>query len=438
MKNRFIKKIIGITLGCLMLCSGVVVSAKDGGTSSNPGYIYYRSNGNLFKAAADGSGSIEIVPNYDSKRIIPAKKYVYYYAGQNSTTLLRVANDGSEKQGKRFAEDVVNVYADDNNIYYMTDEGKIYAAASDCASASDAKEIADMADVKNGNTWLAAMNGRVYYNSLKSGRIDYVTSVSADGTGKKYLAKGIVSSNYYLKKDSKSAYLMVNTKPQETRYSTKCMVMYSIKLSTGSAKAINSKKPIDHNAVSSGRWINGYYVYNSGIKNGSSNFNYNSGKAYALSTSGKTIKIYKKSAYEVANLGSNKIVFNDASGNSYAVTVKGNKVSAAKKISVKLTYHVRNLGGQDDKSNATLFSEYGIYSVNSQMKPKKLTGIEWDECWYDWYDDNTAVAGLFYINAGDNNYLYYATADGKTNIRVSTDKVTRTEDIDGVYYISQY
>ena len=127
---------------------------------------------------------------------------------------------------------------------------------------------------------------------------------------------------------------MVNTNPDEQYYSTKAIVMYKANYNTGKGTAVNAKNKLDVNAVYSGGWSNNLYVYNSGIKlDSDTNYNYSLGKAFALTTTGKTFQLHSKSVQAVSSVGTDQVLIIDADQKAYAKTVTASKVSKTSTLS---------------------------------------------------------------------------------------------------------
>jgi hypothetical protein len=169
------------------------------------------------------------------------------------------------------------------------------------------------------------------------------------------------------------------------------------------------------NAVYSGGWSSSFYVYNKGISlDSNKDYNYATGKAFALTTSGKTFQLHSKSIREVSALGTDKAVIIDADKKAYAKTVSGSKVT--KTTNLNLT-NVNYVGDQLTNGTATLSyisGDNGLYAVSSTLKVTKLVGDEWDT--FHFRDD---VPGIFYINAKDLYRLYHIQANGSGNKALS-------------------
>ncbi|MCY6482937.1 DUF5050 domain-containing protein [Clostridium aestuarii] len=414
-------------LSCLLVFTGVSVAqaalspaviAKAATTTDNA-FVYYVSNGSLYRVMSDGTKEQRLVNSFEGSRLTPAGKYLYYMYSENSTTLLRTPVDGSALLPSRFESDVVYYTVDGDFIYYMNTKGAIYRASVNAKKASEAKLVTDMADITHPG--FTVINGRIYYNGRKSGRTTWLASKATNGSGQvQWLAAGAIPSPWFVRTDNTSIYIIVNTKPEETQYSLNCMVLYSIPKKGGAAKAINLKTPLDTNSIYSGSWTNGYYLFNKDISLGSEGrYDYTTSKGCIIDMKGNIIQIHDTGIYEIANIAPNKFAFIDAYGNAFVSTLNNNKVVDTKQLSINYAGYVRNLM-TDGKVRATmLFAQSGAYMLQSDLSLKKMVGIEWDLCMYK--DD---VSGFFYINAGDNCRLYHIKDDGKTSKKL-TDKTVK-------------
>lgn len=389
--------------------------------TSNEAFVYYVSNGVLYRVMSDGTKCQKIVNSFQGVQLTPAGKYLYYMYDEKTTTLLRTPVDGSALLPSRFQSDVLHFVVEGEYIYYMNDKGAIYRTPVNAKSNSpETKLVTDMADVNCPG--FEVINGQIYYNALKSGRATWVASKAADGTGKvQWITKGAVESPWFIRSDDKSVYMIINTKPEETQYSLDCMVLYSISKKDGTSKALNKKTPINANAVYAGDWSKGYYMYNNGIMLDEYNeFDYLNAEGSIIDMKGNMIKLHNMGIREVANFDSNKLAFVDGKGNAYISTIKNNKVTDKKELPIENVGYVRNIMTKDGVKGTMIFAQSGAYMIQSDLSLKEVVGIEWDLCTYK--DD---IPGIFYINAGDNGRLYRGDADSKKNIKLSDEKVSR-------------
>jgi len=392
-------------------------AASTGGSTTLSGaYVYYVSNGALYRAKSDGTSNQKLLSSFEGVKLKPAGNYLYYMYDEKSTTFLSLPLDGSKKIATRFIDDEILYYdTDGTNIYYMNDKGEIYVSPANPKS-NEAKLVTDMADTNYPR--FSIINGKVYYNALKSGRTTWVAAKAADGSGQvQWVTAGALLDPWFIHKDASNIYMMVNTKPTETRYSTKCMVLTSIPINGESPKVLNAKAPLDYNAVYSGQWTNSYFIYNDKVTVSNGKYNYAKAQAFAIDMKGKSIKLHTKGIVEIADFGAGKLAFVDSDYKAYVSTIASGK-AAAKVVSIKDAWYIRNLASTGKTGATVLFTGSGVYTLQPDLSLKKLVGIEWDLCMYD---DN--VDGLFYVNAGDNSRLYYLGSDGKTNIKISDEKV---------------
>ncbi|MBZ9635658.1 DUF5050 domain-containing protein [Clostridium sp. FP1] len=430
--NPFLK--LGVCVLCssmLILTGNMAVQASDFPTvvhnsaevntvKSNEAFVYYVSNSVLYRAMSDGTKSQKLLNNFLGVKLIPAGDYLYYMYDNSSTTLLRIPMDGSANIASRFASDVVYFVADGEFIYYMNEKGAIYRASANASKGFEPTLITDMADTRYPK--FNIIDGKIYYNARKSGRTTWVASKAIDGSGQvQWIAAGSVIDPWFIHEDSASINMIINTKPEETKYSLKCMVLYSLPKKGGAAKAISAKAPLDTNAVYSGAWASGYYMYNKDIKLGSDgDFDYTKSKGFAFDMIGNNLALHTTGIVEIANLGSDKLVFVDGYGKAFVSTLKGNKITSKKQLSIKNAGYVRNLITDGKVRSTMLFAESGAYMLQPDSSLKQMVGVEWDLCMYK--DD---VSGFFYVNAGDNGRLYRMNDDGKTNVKLCDEKVDR-------------
>ncbi len=398
-----------------------VASLNTDAATSNESFVYYVSNGVLYRVMSDGTKGQKLINSFEGYKLTPAGDYLYYMFNEKSTTLLRVPVDGSKTMASRFQSDVLHFVVEGEYIYYMNDKGAIYRAPVNAKKDSpEIKLVTDMADVNYPG--FDVVNGQIYYNALKSGRATWVASKAADGTGEvQWITKGAVESPWFIRNDDKSVYMLINTTPEETQYSLDCMILYSISKKDCIPKALNEKTPINANAVYAGGWANGYYMYNKDIMlNEYSEFDYLNAKGSVIDMQGNMIELHNMGINEVANFDSNKLVFVDGNGKAYISTIKDNKVIEKKELPLENVGYVRNLMTADGVKGTMLFAQSGAYMLQSDLSLKEIVGIEWDLCMYK--DD---VPGIFYVNAGDNGRLYRGNTGGKTNIKLSDEKVSR-------------
>lgn len=376
--------------------------------SLNQSTVYYESDGVLYKVSGDGSNTTEVLLDFQGVDLVAAGSHLYYTSSETSTTLLRVPNDGSRDTAETFASDVLRYDTDNGFIYYMDAKGSIYRASGD-GERTSVKKIADKADTDF--PLLAVIKGRVYYNALVNGNT-WIVSKATNGSGTvQRIAEGAVESTYFMNPAKNKLQLMVNTNPYETYYSTNAVVMYNVNYSTGKASAVNPKAKLDVNAVYSGGWSSSFYVYNKGISlDSNKDYNYATGKAFALTTSGKTFQLHSKSIREISALGTDKAVIIDAGKKAYAKTVSGSKVTKTTNLNLSNVNYVGDQLTNGTAKLAYISGDKGLYAVSSALKVTKLVGDEWDT--FHFRDD---VPGIFYINAKDLYRLYHIQANGSGN-----------------------
>jgi hypothetical protein len=383
--------------------------------ASDSAYVYYVSNSVLYRVKNDGTGYQQLLNNFFGYDMKVAGDYLYYMYDEKSSTFMCYPMDGSKKIPYRFIDArIVYFNTDGKNVYYMNDEGEIYVSPAN-ANAKEAKLVTDMADTKF--PVFSVIDGKVYYNALKSGRTTWVASKAADGSGQvQYISAGAFEGSRFIHKDASNLYMLINTKPTETQYSTKCMVLASIPAKGGAAKVLNAKAPLDFNAVYSGSWTKNYFIYNNGIEFESDKWDYSKAKAYVIDMKGKSIELHNKGIVEVTDFESGKLAFVDSDYKGFVSTISAGKATK-KAVAIKGARYIRNLGVNGNSGATAIFADNGVYTLKSDLTIKKVAGPEWEMA-----RPSDDVGGLFYVNAGDNNRLYYLGSDGVTNIKLSDEK----------------
>ncbi|MDT3426398.1 hypothetical protein J2Z22_001924 [Paenibacillus forsythiae] len=411
----FVLALTGVTVGRAKAEGAVAAPSDDA-------YVYYVSNGDLYRVRTDGSPAQKIRDNFDGVELKPAGNYLYYMFDAESTTLLRLSLTDAQAKISNFGGNkrILHYITEGDLIYYMDDKGGIYRASANAERSTDGTLIADMADTNFPR--FTVVGGRVYYNALKNGRTTWVASKAANGSGSvQWIASGAFPDDYFAHTYNNTLYLMVDTKPAETTYSLNSMVLYTLPASGGTAKAINAKAPLDANSVMSGSWANDYYLFNKGIRlDSNGDYDYSKGKGVLMDKTGKFITLNQIGVNEIASLGANKFAYVDGKGRAYVSTIANGKVTSAKKIPLTNVGYIRNLMSGGKVRSTVLFAESGGYVLNSNLTVTKMVGVEWDLCVY-----KADIAGIFYVNAGDNGRLYRMSEDGKTKVKLSDEKVSR-------------
>lgn len=394
-------------------------AAAEAATSSNNAIVYYLSDGNLYRLKADGTPAEKMQDSFEGYKARKAGNYMYYYLDDEEnymTTLQRISLTDPLAAPSNLSENKEVLYYDTsgNYVYYMNEDGNIYRILGDASSSSEAKLIAENADIDFPN--FSIVNGRIYYNALKNGYTTWVASKAADGSGNvQWIASGAVEGAYFVHTYNSTLYMMVNTNPEETKYSTDCVVMYYLPINGGTAKAVNAKAPLDVNAVYSGSWINDGYVYNKGIRlDAEKEYDYTLGKGHVIMKSGKTFQLNKTGVYEVVNFGANKLAYVDSYGKAYVSTIANNKVTSTQTIQRTNVSHIINLTNNGKVKATIMFATSGTYALNNDLSTNKLTGIEWDNCTYE-----EGISGVFYSNPADSDRLYRMSEDGKNNVKLT-------------------
>lgn len=398
------------------------------------GWIYFLKYGSnaseIWRVKSDGSTKTpeRVSANFSIGKenkdyLVRGGDYFYYLS--NGTSLFRIPDKMPEEgQHSRILvdhdNDTLDFKVDGDYVYYLNDKNRIIRFKANAVDNKEitatSKEIVNMIDPNF--KFFFIMDGRLYFNALKDGRTTWVASRPVDGSGKtQWICAGALEASSMAQKNGKNLYMLVNTNPKETQYSTDCMVLYEVPLKGGVGKGKNTKK-IDLNGIYSGMWTEKYFVYTNNVT-----YDENDnpmGTAMALDLNGKSFKLHDKYIYEIVNVdGGTKHVFTDGY-KTYSATITSKGISTKKDLKVNNTFYVRNLKANEKVRNTALFGSKGTYILDNKLKATKLVGVEWDVCFY--YND---IAGIFYINAGDEGKLYKASEDGKQKIKLTDDKILR-------------
>ncbi len=435
--NLLFKRVICAVLTLALIFTGMsftklkAVAATDTKTGASRTYVYYVKDDALFRVMGDGSNEQLILSDFSGEDIIPVGNYLYYMSDDEELpSFMRIAMDGSEEEPSIFTDDDIIYHDTDGTyIYYLNTEGELYRAPAN-AESTKAKLVTDKVDTRVPE--FSIKNGQIYYNALKNGKTTWAASKAADGSGQiKWIAAGAFPGPWYMNKDNTNINTMIDSNPHDTK-STKSMVLYTNPLKGGAPKAINAKSPLDVNAVYTGKWVNGYYLYNKDIKYNSDEdeYDYKTGKGYVIDTKGKNIQIHTKGVIEIANVGTDKLVFIDSDYKAYVCTIKDGKAINKKAISIKDASWVYNLskGGKLSSTIICSKSTSDSYIIKSDLTLQKLSGVDSKECIYADEEE-----GFFYVNSKDSGRLYYMSSDGKT-----TKKLSDEEDVYDIILLSKY
>ncbi len=429
MKKSFFKKIIASALVFTTLISAAPYKTF---AAENLGWVYFLKYGanssELWRVKSDGSTQTpeKVSGNFDTSSdyedyIVRGGNYFYYL--KDTKSFFRIPSKYPEKgESSRIIVDndnkVLNFRIVDDFVYYLSDKNKIMRFGVNAKNTgeikSTAKEIVNMVDGNNPTFFIES--GRIYFNALKDGRELWVASRAADGSGENtWICPGIIDHWSLAKKVDNNIYLMVNTSPKETKYSTECIVMYKAPIAGGAGVALSEKK-LDLNSVHSGMWAGKYYMFNDGVTYSEKDLPKATSKI--MDINGKINTLHEGYVFEVVNSDDkNKFVFVDGK-KSYAVDVVDGAVKNKKDLGVDDAYYVRNLKTDGKIKTTALFGEKGTYVLNKDLAATKLVGVEWDMCLYR--DD---IDGIFYINAADEGKLYKITEDGTKKVKLTSDKI---------------
>ena len=403
--------------------------------------IYYTESDKLYRSRNDGKGEAELLATNTNpgRRCIRSGNFLVGLSSSGS--LLR--SDLSKAphaqcdtlDSSTGAFDVRDGYiyytkrAPDNSSAYRlyrmkadTDASKSGYANSNKYHAYE-KELASNLD--NGFLQFKILDGYIYYTAKKDGRELWIARKKQDGSGSvKWICAGSLESQVLITTTPENLYILVNTNPKEDQYSTECMVAYQVNRKSGKAKALNAKNPVDYNASGYGGWAGQVYYYNTGIEmvRAESSFDefpsYVDAKGYGISMSGRRFVIDEKGVIAMVKTTGDTYVYSNREGKVYACTIKSGKVSNKRQIKgVSNIQHIRNMKKNGKRATTLMAGQSGTYLLNDNLKVTKLTGVNWDIVYL--FDD---IDGILYSNAGDEGRLYWMSADGKTNRRISNVK----------------
>ncbi|RXZ83455.1 DUF5050 domain-containing protein [Paenibacillaceae bacterium] len=384
--------------------------------------VYYLSDGDLFRVKNDGTPSELLISDYEGAQLKQAGDALYYYASDDSMTLLRFPLKGSAAEPSNFSGNkrIVSFETAGKFVYFVDDTGKLYRAASTSQRASEATLIADKIDLDYAS--FSVIEGRVYFNAIRNGRATWVGSRSAVGKGAiEWIAAGALESEHLTSLDGKNVHLIINTDPEERVYSTDCMVMYTVPAKGGKAKAVNAKSPLDANAVYSGLWAGpDSYVYNQGIKlDVDGEYNYKLGKGMIINKDGRSFAISQNAIYEIAMIAKNKYAIVDGSDKAFVNTISNYKVASSKRISLFDVYYTHNVAKDDKQSHTVIFARQGIYTVNADASLKNLVGDEWAT-----YMTADGLDAIFYTDASKDRTLHQVSPGNKKVVKLADEYVT--------------
>lgn len=389
-------------------------------------YLKYGANASeIWRVKSDGSTT---TPEKVSTNFDPSKDYEdyiraagdYFFYLKEGGSLFRIPNKIPQKnQQSRIIVDndnkIINYVLEGNTGYYLTEQGKIISFSVNATTTAELKaskkEFANMVDINNPAMFV--LNGHLYFNTLKDGRTLTVSSKALTGaTPINYVATGVIDYPSLAKVIDGSVYMMVDTNPAESEYSTPCMVLFKSPVAGGVGVAVNAKAPIDANAVYYGQWLDRYFLINDGLDEEGN------GTAKLVSLNGAISTLHEKPVVEAVNSPvKNTYIFVDGS-KTYSVKVVDGKVSDKIDLKINETYYARNLQTNDKIRRSMVFSNDGSFTLDATLKPTKLIGVEWDMCLY-----RDGIEGIFYINAGDEGKLYIAKEDGSGALKLTNDKV---------------
>lgn len=393
------------------------------GLKGKKAYVYFNSKNNLYRVISDGSQKPQLlIDGYNSIKMEASPDYLFYYAyssNENSDThtLLRLPTDGTKKMGARFIDDEVADFKVYNGyVYYLNSKGFVYRIPENVTGSADAmakrKEVASM--VKTNKFYI--LDNLIYFNTLKDGRYPYVASKAIDGSGSNtWVAEGFYVNNYLIGKDHHNVYLAVNSNPQETEYSTDCVIIYTSPRSGGAGTPVNKDAPLDLNAAYSGGWAGRLFTYNHDVEYAENSYpNYEHATGGALDIYGYTYQMPNKGVREMVAFDKNRVLYTDGDANPYIANVSGGELSNIQKLDIGEIYYVRNLMNSGYIRATMLFGQGGTYVVKDDLSIQQLQGVEWDMCIY-----KEDVDGIFYVNAADNGYLYWISGDGSTTTKLA-------------------
>ncbi|MEK4852552.1 DUF5050 domain-containing protein [Paenibacillus sp. FSL H7-0756] len=414
----------GVLLLALILASlGTVGGGRQSHTAaaaaSAKSYVYYVSDDVLYRVTSDGSETQTIVENYDGNGLDSTGKYLYFYYDDGM---------GIQRLSLSDPDALITSFLGDRNIlfylfegpylYFLDDTGHIYRTLADADDDTHLTLIADNADV-NFRTFNVS-GGRIYYNALKN-NTTWVASRSRDGSGViQWIASGAIQKSKFYHPYATSINLMIDNKPAETEYSLNSMVLYTLPLSGGAAKAANAKNPLQSNDVSSGTWSNNYFLFNKGIKLDAEgeDFDYSTGAGFLMDKNGKILQLSQNSVISISEIAANKLVYADSKGKAYISTLANGKVTSSKTLPLSNVQDIRTVKN-GAALTTVLFTAADAYLLNADSSLIKLSGVESD---YSVITNN--IPGLYYINGLDNDCLYRYSNDGKTKTKLSTGPVS--------------
>ncbi|WP_019911282.1 DUF5050 domain-containing protein [Paenibacillus sp. HW567] len=426
---RVVKRVLFTLLAGVLVSIGALGGGKltpTASAASENGYVFYTSEDTLYRVPAAGGTIQKLAENFEGTDVEATDKYLYFLTGDSSSQLQRLSLTEADPLINSFAatKNIVFYLVEGDFLYFMDSTGKIYRSLANAADDSQIKQIVSNADIEFPG--FSVVNGRIYYNALKDGANTWAASKSRDGSGNvQWIAKGAIPSSRFIHPSNNTVSVMVDTKPEETYYSLSCMVLYTLPINGGNAKAVNVNSPLDANATLSGGWSNDYFVYNKGVTvDDDDNFIYSKSKAYAIDKAGKVFQFSQTSVISLSDMGGGKLAYVGSNGKGYVSTVVNGKVTSTKPVELSNVKHVAKFKNGTASGQTVFFATKGAYALNANLTLTKLNGVDWDNSAF-----NEKVAGIYYWNTEDNDNLYRMSTDGKSKIKLSETTVDSIETI---------
>lgn len=382
--------------------------------ASAPSYVYFVSDGALYRVSADGRETLKLTDHFEGNGLTSTGKYLYFYY-ENAMGIQRISMANPDTAVTNFLEDRYILYYlfDGPYLYFLDDNGHIYRTWADAGDEPQLTLIADNADMSF--KAFDVRGGRLYYNALRNNTERWVASRPRDGSGAiQWIASGVVPKSWFFHPYNTTNRLMIDTAPEETEYSLNSMVFYTLPLGGGAPKAANAGSPLKSNDVNSGTWSGQFYLFNKGIKLDAEgeDFNYSTGKGFLMDKNGKILQLSQSSVVSINEIAGNKLVYADSKGKAYISTLANGKVVSSRLLPLTNVKDIRTVKNGTTLTTV-LFTTTDAYVLNSNSTLTKMSGVESD---YAVIADH--IPGLYYINASDNNALYRFSNDGKSRTKL--------------------
>lgn len=377
--------------------------------------IYYYDEGALYRIQTDGSLPVKINDESISFSYTLVGDYLYFFRRDGGLKELKIQpmrqklRDPYTKPEKFGDKKIRRLTSSGNLIYFMEEDGKIYKAPADVSNRSEAKPVTDLADPEL--PMFMVVHDRIYFNTVRDG-YSWVASLPADGQGDiQWIAEGALLDPRLHHTYKNNLYMMIYSPQYEDNDEKDSMIMYSLPVSGGTVRAVNSANPLDFDEVSNGTWVGDSFLFNRGVIND----DFSSAKALLLQKSGNVVQLSQQGIYNAVQLDEKRIVYWDSKNHAYVAELGNKKIAKTTKLPVENISSLGNTTSNGQLQSAILSASSGIYVLNKNLTLKKISNIK-----TDYFYQTKDLPGIIHtIENGKNKGVYYLSEDGKTHLKLS-------------------